>query len=197
MTIAACAAVAAAVPLFFSLMGVTGNDLVHAAVTGADSLSDLLSKRSPGERTAAQLTKTKRAKHTFSAVAPPEQRHLAPPVVGKPNFHGITQLLAPPPVDIAPPSAQFAFNAPTLPDVIGASGPGVLPGSPGGGDSNGGGGGGGGGPVSFPTAEPHVPLTPVSPLPEPGTWATMLVGFGLMGWRLRRRSLSTGSKALA
>ncbi|MFL6776017.1 MAG: PEPxxWA-CTERM sorting domain-containing protein [Sphingomicrobium sp.] len=23
-------------------------------------------------------------------------------------------------------------------------------------------------------------------MPEPGTWATMLLGFGLIGWRVRR-----------
>jgi hypothetical protein len=29
-------------------------------------------------------------------------------------------------------------------------------------------------------------------VPEPGTWATMILGFGLTGWLLRRRRSAEG-----
>jgi hypothetical protein len=42
-------------------------------------------------------------------------------------------------------------------------------------------------PVSFPKDEPRETM-PVTPLPEPGTWATMLLGFALIGWQVRRQA---------
>ncbi len=46
-------------------------------------------------------------------------------------------------------------------------------------------------PTVFPPGmEPPIappPVTPVTPVPEPGTWALMILGFGLLGARLRRR----------
>jgi len=81
LALAAFLAAGAGVPLSLSLVGVTGNDVVHAAISGASSLADLFDKRSPGERTAAQLTKTKHAKRPSSAVAPPDRQSMAPPVV--------------------------------------------------------------------------------------------------------------------
>ena len=41
-------------------------------------------------------------------------------------------------------------------------------------------------PPSTPETPPKVPA-PQSALPEPGTWATMFLGFALIGWQLRRR----------
>lgn len=41
-----------------------------------------------------------------------------------------------------------------------------------------------------PVVEPPIgppPVTPVTPVPEPGTWALMILGFGLLGARLRVR----------
>jgi hypothetical protein len=43
----------------------------------------------------------------------------------------------------------------------------------------------GGGAPSEPPAQPPV-LNPVSPIPEPGTWLTMLIGFAVVGHSLRR-----------
>ena len=192
--LAAGALLLAAVPLSFSLVGVTSNDLVQAAVSGANSLSDLLNRRSPGQRTAAQLTKTKHARPAPKhwAAAPPDRSPAAPAIAGKIDFGEVSELvLGPPEVDIAPPITDLALNAPELPAIIGGSGPGVVE-SPGGGA----GGGGGGGPVSFPASEPHKPIS-VTALPEPGTWATMLLGFGLLGWRMRRGSKPRTRKATA
>ena len=50
---------ATAVPLSLSFADFTAGDMVQAAVAKAQSLVDLLDKRSPGQRTAAQLTKIK------------------------------------------------------------------------------------------------------------------------------------------
>ena len=38
---------------------------------------------------------------------------------------------------------------------------------------------------------------PVGPIPEPGTWAMMLTGFGIVGFAMRRRSKATGTLAAA
>src|SRR5690348_8596701 len=205
LALAAGACIAAAVPLSFSLLGVSANDLAGAAVTQAKSLSDLLDGRSPGERTAAQLTKTKHkrspASALFSRIAPPDRGETAPPAAGGGDLNEASQLLAgAPPIAVAPPIAEVAFNPPTLAAIIGGSGPGnaSAPPSVGGAPPSGGGPpANGGGPVSFPTSEPREPLTPVSAVPEPGTWATMLLGFGLLGWRLRRRAAAPAAKRSA
>jgi hypothetical protein len=188
LVLAACLATAAGVPLSLSLVGVTGSDVVHAAANGASSLADLFDKRSPGDRTAAQLTKTKHAKRAISAVAPPDRQRMAPLVARKPGFDGVAQLLvAPPPaLDIAPPVEEAALDIPTIAGEIGST-PDMVATPPGGG----GGTGGGGGPSTFPTSEPRQPLTPVAAVPEPGTWATMLLGFAMLGWRMRRRPART------
>lgn len=170
-------------PLSLSLFGVSRADVVHAAAAGAESLSDLLNQRSPGERTAARLTKTKHARALAKHAAKP-MPHFAVAPPEKPSFDEIADLLqAPPTVDVAPPLADIAATFPE---------PGIIPvpgiGGGGGGGTPPGGGitpPGGGGIVTVPTSEPHSPI-PVTALPEPGTWATMLLGFGLLGWRLRR-----------
>jgi len=206
LALAAGACIAAAVPLSFSLLGVSANDLADAAVTQAKSLSDLLDGRSPGERTAAQLTKTKHKRSSasalFSRIAPPDRGETAPPAAGGgEDLNEASQLLAgAPPIAVAPPIAEVAFNPPTLAAIIGGSGPGNASAPPSGGGAPPSGGGppaNGGGPVSFPTSEPREPLTPVSAVPEPGTWATMLLGFGLLGWRLRRRAAAPAAKRSA
>lgn len=187
LVLAACLATAAGAPFSLSLVGVSGNDMVHAAVNGASSLADLFDKRSPGERTAAQLTKTKHAKRPTSAMAPPDRRPIAPTLMGRHHFDEVADILvgAPPPtVEIAPPVQEASIDIPTIAGLIGSS-PDVVGTPSGGGD--GGSGGGGGGSSTFPASEPHQPLTPVAAVPEPGTWATMLLGFAMLGWRMRRR----------
>lgn len=77
---------------------------------------------------------------------------------------------------------------------------GGVPGGPGGPGFGGvftppiGGGGGGGGvivtpPNPNPNPEPEGPgpVTPIPGVPEPATWLTMIMGFGLVGHALRRR----------
>jgi len=189
LALAACACALAGFPLSLSLFGVSSADVVHAAAAGAESLSDLLNQRSPGERTAARLTKTKHARALAKRAAKPAAPHLA---VAPPDFDSLASLLQGAPVDIAPPFTEIADTFPE---------PGIIP-LPGLGGGNGGGGGGvtppggGGGTVTVPTSEPHSPI-PVTPLPEPGTWATMLLGFALLGWRVRRRPANRVKAAAA
>jgi hypothetical protein len=152
---------------------------------GRDFLA-LMKDRSPGERTAAELTKTKKK----AAAVLPRQRALAK--VQKP----------------APPKEFLAALAPPLPQLAEAL-PGIVvppilvpfdtvppetpggpivfpPGSP-------------GGPVVFPpggstppTIVPPPPPPEVPAVPEPSTWLSMLLGFGVLGsvLRSRRRALA-------
>lgn len=83
------------------------------------------------------------------------------------------------------PSAAPAFSSP-LPNPGGASG-GPASGGPGPiGSLPGGGGGGGGGSISTPVVAIVPPPPPVAAVPEPATWAFMILGFGLIGFVLRR-----------
>jgi hypothetical protein len=152
-----------------------GTDLAGAAVSRAQSFMDLMGQRSPGARTEAQLTKTKR-KHQVLA-----EREGAPVAPVPAN---LAELIAPPvpaivPLDLGPPPAlEFAGLQPPGPLFFsppGGGGPRVPPG------------GGGGCCGVGPPQTPRTPTPPTTPaVPEPGTWMTMLLGFGFMGWTLRR-----------
>jgi hypothetical protein len=183
VAIAAALSIALGGAGILSLEAMTGADVVHAAVAHAQSLSDLLGQRSPGQRTEAQLTKTSRARPLAKALARPRSHSPAKPPVLLASI-----LMAPPgegPVDVALPGpfsgAPLAAAAIFLP-APGIGGIGSLPG-----------GGGaivsppGGGTGSPPGSLPPVPHQPgPSAVPEPGTWALMLLGFGLIGWRAKR-----------
>src|SRR5690349_23247793 len=58
-------ALVAAASMALSIGALSGVDLAAAAVGKAQSVADLLARRSPGERVAAELIKTK---HKYSAV---------------------------------------------------------------------------------------------------------------------------------
>jgi hypothetical protein len=180
----------------FSIAGLTGRGVVHAAMNQAKSLADLLDQRSPGARSQGELIKTKHAralaKRRMAALPKAHQPPVASPKVNMPD---LAQLLESPP-PLAPVSLDQPFplteiSSPPPPAAIFAPPPGgggiIIP--PG---------GGGGGSVTFPTDLPREPVTPPSAVPEPGTWATMLFGFGLMGWRVRaiRRPRAAQQKVL-
>ena len=183
---ATCASLALGGGLSLSLSGLTAADAVYASVQKAKSLADLLGQRSPGERTEGQLTKTKRA----GALA----RHRLPLVVKPltPSATDLAKILLPPaaelPVDFAKP-VPLVVPPPTLASIIvppgGGSTPIVTPpgGTTPGGSPPGGSPPGGGNPplISPPTSPELIPA-----VPEPGTWATMLLGFAFIGWRVRR-----------
>lgn len=155
----------------------------------AKSFLALMTERSPGERTKAELTKTKSKK---LAMAAPKMRAL--PKVATPELpKEFVAAIAPSLPNIAevPATAPMTSIGPLLmtPGIPGAGGGIVVPPQ-----APPGGGGGPPGPESppvtpTPTENPPVTPTPtgVPPVPEPGTWATMLLGFGLTGWMMRRR----------
>jgi hypothetical protein len=167
-----------AVGMVSSLASLGGADLAEAAVNRAKSLVDLLDQRSPGARTEGELTKTKHAKE---ALADREPR-----IVPK----NLAEVLAPPvpalvPVDIdAAPITELASTLP--PGIILVPPTGGIATPPGGGVIIPPGGAGKTPPPGPPSGPPNTPPPGPPPLPEPGTWMTMILGFGLVGWLLRR-----------
>jgi hypothetical protein len=129
-------------------------------------------------RTEDQLTKHARA----AARIRPQPKHVQPiahPGAAEvPTTAALVDLLQPPlaPVEIASAALPPSLVTPPTLGAILDSMPGFTP--PG--DNN-------GGTVRFPSSEPREAIAPTSAVPEPGTWATMLLGFGLVAWRIRRR----------
>ena len=83
--------------------------------------------------------------------------------------------------DVPGGAPVLSSPAPTNPGG-GSGGSGPTGGFPGGG----GGGGGGGGSITNPAPPITPPAPPVGVVPEPATWAMMILGFGLIGSALRR-----------
>ena len=179
----AALAVLIAAPL--AITAYMGVDPGFPGIDAAKSFMALLEDRSPGDRTAAELTKTKKK-------AAPEQRAL-----GK-----ITKPETPPEFEeaLAPPAP--VIETPPFPVALAGLGPLVeSPAPPPGGGGfittgTGGGGGGGGGtenpppenpPPENPPPENPPPENPPPVVPEPATWASMLLGFGITGLVMRRR----------
>jgi hypothetical protein len=180
-----CAVVLLGSGAMLSMAGVTGSDAVAAAVSQAKSLAELLDQRSPGDRDAGALTKTKRVHQALTKL----RGKPVPPLA--PSASELAKLLLPPaplvPMDTAVPVALVQGPPPTLGEIVGpppSAGPGgVLVAPPGG--RGGSPGGGGSGPIVYPGRDTKDIVTAPA-VPEPGTWATMLLGFGLIGWRIRR-----------
>ena len=179
---AACASLVLGGGLSFSLSGLTAADVAYASVQKAKSLAEMLSQRSPGERTEGQLTKTKRAR------ALSRHRIPMPPLPVPPSAIDLAKILLPPagelPVDIAAIPPLQVLPPPSLASIIVPPGGGSTPiVTPPGGTTPGGTPPGGGNPplISPPTTPELIPA-----VPEPGTWAMMLLGFGFIGWRVRR-----------
>jgi hypothetical protein len=169
-----------------------------SAVSEVQDLADLLGQRSPGTRTQAELTKHARV----AAKIRPKPKPIAP--AGHPAQPGepigttaLVNLLQPPvaPVELVSGGSPPPFAPPpSLNAILTSAPPGGSSFTPPGGSSltppadN-------GGPVHLPTSEPREQV-PVSPVPEPATWAMMLIGFGLIGWRIRTRRGASNAKLL-
>jgi hypothetical protein len=177
-----CLVVSLAAGGIATIGALTGTDMVDAAVAKAQSLADLIGQRSPGARTEGQLTKTKHAWALARLRTAPTPHIVQPGPAPKADMAQVAQLLEAPPlvpasVDLQQPIALAEIGAPQ-PSLGGI----LLPG-PGSGSTP----PGGSPPATFPGTEPKEPLIPPPAVPEPETWATMLLGFALIGWRLRRR----------
>jgi len=176
-------ALGVALAAILSIASVNGVDVAAAAVTRAQSLVDLMNRRSPGERTEAHLNKTKH-KHA-RVLAEREQPQLPVPDLYTPLVAAFAQPV--PVLPVIPEAAPlFAEAAPPLPAIFAPSFGGAIF-TPGGTGGGGGGGGGGGPPTQPPTQPPGQPTPPTPAVPEPATWAMMILGFGLTGCMLRRR----------
>ena len=193
LVLASAAALSVALGSALSVSGLAGVDVAGAAVTRAQSFIDLMHKRSPGQRTEAHLTKIKHKHYRVLAErsAPEESPFVAPAVATPP-----VELFAPP---LQAAMASFPETPTLLAQAFPASGPGFYVPPIGGifASPPPGGGGPGGPPQQPPPNQPpdHPPSQPPA-LPEPSTWATMLFGFALSGWMLRRgRGTVTASRS--
>ena len=171
----------------FTIPAFTGDGGKLLAQT-SDAISRFMG-RSPGERDETDIIKGKQGKGSLvdrmlGKGAPeeePEQRALGK-IFDTPPEEAIGQL-------VAPPAEPMALN--TDPGNIAPLGPlARVPGGP----SPGFPGGistivpqGPGGQTPGQPSEPEPP-PPVNAVPEPGTWALMILGFALCGAALRRRN---------
>jgi hypothetical protein len=177
LLVASGGALSLAVASALSIANFAGVDVAAAAVSKAQSFLDLMHRRSPGARTQAQLTKIRHKHHRvlaerslpelpeIPALAPvtPTVALFAPPLQAAlpvfPEAPLLTAAAYPPPLFFAPPIGAVFASPP----------------------------GGGAGPPGGPGGPPQQPPPEQPPaVPEPGTWAMMILGFGLSGWALRR-----------
>ena len=154
------------------------------SLRGVETVAAMLADRSPGARPEGALANTKHKRAALHERALPKIRApYGPPTA----YEAIATPPTPAPIAPLPPAPLYSTIA-GLPPVAapgggGSSGPPVLSTIPG----PGGGGGGGFTPPPIVTAQVPPTVTPTAPVPEPASWAMMLLGFALMGRALRRR----------
>jgi uncharacterized membrane protein YgcG len=162
-----------------------------------NGIANLLNARSPGDRTKAELTKSKQSNRApyDPAESVDEERER---VLGKTFPPDTDDLPLDTPEELLSQSnpGNQIFEVPASTDDVWqlaeTSLDGALPtsgGSNGGswiiGGGSGGGGSGGGGGVG---GQPPIPPGPVPSVPEPSTWAMMLLGAAMCGASMRRRN---------
>ncbi len=168
-------------PVTYALLSGNG-DAIPGAAAASTFVRELMD-RSPGARSRAELIKTKKklASAMLSAAVVPKDKIIS---LAVPNeifdfaspVSPLSDIILPKEVVPIAFNPVFPADSTNLPLVESVGGGGVpLPPA------------GGGGIIS-----PPGTITPVSPpaltaVPEPSTWATMLFGFVLTGWALRRR----------
>lgn len=169
-------------------------DGVNQGIAGAKTVAAMLADRSPGARPDGALASLKPKRQ--SAVHERALPKIRGPVTAPSPYAML--VAAPPSPPLAPPGAEVPLY-----NMV-AGGPAVIvpPVVTGGGGGTPGGppilsniptpGGGGGGIINPPViaAAPETPPIPVTPVPEPASWAMMLLGFALLG-----RALRLGRKA--
>jgi hypothetical protein len=162
-------------------------DAASAGVDNLKTVAAMLADRSPGRRPEGALASLKHRKQ-------PSLHERALPKVRRPESPLAAIIGTPPvpPVEL-PPTMPLYNMVSGPPDVVppttlvtGGPPPGPPP-------------GGGGGIVVPPGTEdtPNVPTTPVTPaVPEPATWAMMLLGFAMVGWAIRREKRAAAQPAV-
>ena len=175
------AGVALALTTAFSVATFSGVDIAGAAVARAESIADLLAKRSPGTRTEAHLNKTKHKR--FRVLA---EREAAPEVPAPLLAMAPPATLPEVALPAIPEFVTLAQSAPAFPAIFAPIPIGGIF-APGGGGTLPGGGPGG------PPQQPPPPGPPQTPpaVPEPASWAMMILGFGLIGLTTRRQRRSS------
>jgi hypothetical protein len=175
------AAIAAGVALVAVGAAAPFTDLPVRAIGNVPDVLSMLHKRSPEERPEGALVATKGRVSAVlpAAVAPaaPKVATVAPAAAAKP----VVVAQAVPPTSAVLPAAVIPAVATAVPlAAVPAAAAGrsffipplVIPG------------GGGGGGI---TIQDNTPPAAVPGVPEPETWAMMIIGFGLLGGLLRRR----------
>ena len=166
-----------------SIAAYLGVDASFPGIETAKSFMAMMAERSPGDRTKGELIKTKQA----ALADAPTQRALGK--ITKPEApKELVEAIAPsvPVLEELPPVALKDDIGPILLTPPPAGGGIIIPPQappPGGGGPN--------PPPPQPPGENPPPPPPPPAVPEPGTWATMLLGFGLTGWAMRRRRRRT------
>jgi hypothetical protein len=153
----------------------------------AKAVADLLAERSPGQRSVAELTKTAKSANESRDTPPaPATEHalgkVFPPQSGPLQPGGLSPFVAPMEGPLSTPPLSLAFGPPG----VGGEGPPMASFAPPG--------GGGvllppGGPITSapPTNSPPTVLPPEVPaVPEPSTWAILIVGLAMCAGALRR-----------
>jgi hypothetical protein len=168
------------------LAQVAGEGL-SAGIESVKTVAAMLAERSPGERPEGALANLKPKRQAVL-----HERAL--PKVRAPAFPAYEALAGAPPSPLIalPPEVPLYSTVAGGPPVALPLTTAATPGTPGGPPALSNiplPGGGGGGIFSPPTtaATPDVPAVPVTPVPEPATWAMMILGFALMGGMLRRK----------
>jgi hypothetical protein len=156
---------------------------ISESLQRVETVAAMLAERSPGARPEGALVNLKHKQEAalHERALPKIRGPYAPPTA----YEALASpppapLIAPPPQ--APLYSTVAGGPAPISTTGGTGGPPVLSNIPGPG------GGGGGGVYTPPTtlATPEAPPLAVS-VPEPASWAMMLLGFALMGRTLRRR----------
>jgi len=186
--IAAVTAIAAALsmalvvdPQFSRSVG----ERVSRGVHGFETVAAMLAERSPGQRPSGALANLKQKKSAVEASEAPIGRHVIPPVAGLMGAPATPLII--PPVMAAPPLYNVVAGTPPVSIIPaaagGGGGPPILSEIP----PAGGGIGGVVAPPPIITQSVPPPPAATGAVPEPASWAMMLVGFATIGGALRRK----------
>jgi hypothetical protein len=163
----------------YSVERLSGGGLAEAAVQRAKSFLELIQQRSPGARSRGQLAQTKHKKTVLHQRALPKVRMVMPiPPTGSPTT--LVDIVAPS-VPIIPAGFELASIPPLSPPPSPLEIPLIRQPSL----------------IVPPTETPSTPpVIPPPAVPEPDTWATMILGLGLIGWMLRSRRQARRERSL-